>query len=54
MSSVVLNEEYYLQPSVVSLLSHDGHEISKNALIGTSANYDGALNRVYTCMPMKM
>ena len=50
LCELVLNEEFYLQPSIVSLLSPDGHEISKNALIGTSANYYEAQNRVHTCM----
>lgn len=50
LCELVLNEEHYLQPSVMSLLSPDGHEISKNAVIGTSASYDEALNRVHTGM----
>ena len=50
LCELVLNEEHYLQPSVMSLLSPDGHEISKNAVIGTSASYDEALNRVHTEM----
>ena len=47
LCELVLNKDFYLQPSVVSLLDPYGHVISKNAMIGTSANYDIALNKVH-------
>ena len=47
LCELVLNKDFYLQPSVVSLLDPYGHVISKNDMIGTSANYDIALNKVH-------
>ena len=47
---LVLNEDFYLQPSIISLLDFEGHEISKKALIGTSASYDRALSKDYKCV----
>lgn len=44
LCELVLNEEFS------TAISSDGHEISTNALIGTSANYDGALNGVHACV----
>ena len=43
LCELVLNEEFYLQPSIVSILDPHGKEVSKRALIATSAQYDQAL-----------
>ena len=47
LCELVINESYYLQPSITSLLNADG--IGKNALVATSANYDKASCRNVNC-----
>lgn len=42
-TELVLNEEFYLQPSIVSILDPHGKEVSKRVLTATSAQYDQAL-----------
>ena len=46
LCELVLNEEFYLQPSIISILDPYGNEISKRALIATSARYDQACTKV--------
>ena len=40
LCELVINENYYLQPSITSLLDSDG--IGQNALVATSGSYDKA------------
>lgn len=39
LCELVLHQQHYLQPSIISLLDPDGIVISKNALIATSENF---------------
>ena len=42
LCELVLHKDFYLQPSIVSILDPEGNEISKRALVATSARYDMA------------
>ena len=46
LCELVLNENFYLQPSIVSIFDPYGKQISKNALIATSANFDRAVGNL--------
>ena len=48
LCELVLNEKAYLHPSIISLLDPYGIEVSKNALIATSANFDRAVSKYAT------
>ena len=41
-----LNEEVYLCPSIISIFDPFGTEVSKNALVATSASFDRAVSNV--------
>ena len=48
LCELVLNENTYLHPSIVSHLCPDGIETSKNALVATSANFSRAVGKFAT------
>ena len=52
LCELVLNEEFYLQPSIVSILDPHGKEVGKRVLIATSAQYDHAL--ASTCVDREL
>ena len=45
---LVLNESYYLHPSITSLFDTEGEIVGKNALSATSASFEAACSKVNT------
>ena len=48
LCKLLLNEKAYLHPSIISYLDPDGIEVSKNGLVGTSANFGRAVSKFAT------